>query len=326
MSQSHKHLGLHLTSNLDWSLHVHETCLRANRKLSVLRSVKYLSRSTLDLLYKLTVRSVVDYGLLVYGSSLKQTDLTRLERLQYRAAKVVTGALHFTSRVKLNAELGWEDIKTRIDFLSLSFFHKIYLGLTRDLVTTCMPKMDTYKRTSRYQGNFKPLPYISHKYSKSFYPYYTKKWNSLHSRVRCCFELDEFKEKLKAELKPNKIKHFNFGSKYGNTLHTRLRVGRSYLNSHKYSIGLADSPACLCHHPQETTEHFVLDCFLYPIERQNLFSLVSQQLPNFEKLPKYKKLDILLNGISNTIENRKINNNILRAFQTFLIQTKRFSR
>ena len=164
------------------------------------------------------------------------------------------------------------------------------------------------------------------KYSKSFYPYYTKKWNSLHSRVRCCLELDEFKEKLKAELKPIKIKHFNFGSKYGNTLHTRLRVGRSYLNSHKYSIGLADSPACLCHHPQETTEHFVLDCFLYPIERQNLFSLVSQQLPNFEKLPKYKKLDILLHGISNTIENRKINNNILRAFQTFLIQTKRFSR
>ena len=67
---SHKHLCLYLTSNLDWSLHVHETCLRANRKLSVIRSVQNLSRTTLDLLYKLTVRSVVDYALLVYGSSL----------------------------------------------------------------------------------------------------------------------------------------------------------------------------------------------------------------------------------------------------------------
>ena len=170
---SHKHLGLYLTSNLDWSLHIHEICLRANRKLSVLRSIKYLSRSTLDLLYKLTVRSVVDYGLLVYGSSIKQTDLARLESLQYRAAKVVTGALHFTSRVKLNTELGWEDIKTRIDFLSLSFFHKIHMGLTRDLVTTCMPKLNARIRPSRYQGNYTPLPYISHKYSKSFYPHYT---------------------------------------------------------------------------------------------------------------------------------------------------------
>ena len=189
-----------------------------------------------------------------------------------------------------------------------------------------MPKMDASRRPTRYKGNYKQLPYISHKYSKSFYPYYTKKWNNLHSRVRCCFELNEFKANLKAELKPNKTKHFNFGSKYGNTLHTRLRVGRSYLNSHKYSIGLADSPACLCHHPQETTEHFVLDCFLYPIERQNLFNLVSQQLPNFNNLSKSNKLNIHLYGISDTIENRKTNNHILRAFQTYLIQTKSFTQ
>ena len=36
---SHKHLGIYLTSTLDWSLHVHETCIKAYRKLSVLRSV-----------------------------------------------------------------------------------------------------------------------------------------------------------------------------------------------------------------------------------------------------------------------------------------------
>ena len=56
----HKHLGIYLSSSLDWSKQVHEVCLKANRKLSVLRSVKMLSRQTLDLLYKLTVRSVID--------------------------------------------------------------------------------------------------------------------------------------------------------------------------------------------------------------------------------------------------------------------------
>ena len=59
----HKHLGIWLSSSLSFSKHVHEICLRANGKLAVLRSVKFLSRSTLDLLYKLTVRSVIDYGL-----------------------------------------------------------------------------------------------------------------------------------------------------------------------------------------------------------------------------------------------------------------------
>ena len=81
----------------------------------MLRSVKLLSRQTLDLLYKLTVRSVIDYALPVYYKTLKQTELSRLEKLQYAAAKVVSGALHFTSKEKLNIELGWETIIERGD-------------------------------------------------------------------------------------------------------------------------------------------------------------------------------------------------------------------
>ena len=103
---THRHLGVYFTSNLDWSLQINDICLRANKKLSVLRKVKYLKRNTLDLLYKLTVRSVIDYALPVYSNNLKLTDLARLDRIQYRAAKLVTGALHFTNKDKLNNELG----------------------------------------------------------------------------------------------------------------------------------------------------------------------------------------------------------------------------
>ena len=44
----HKHLGIYLSSTLSWSVQIKEVCLKANRKLSVLRSVKLLSRQTLD--------------------------------------------------------------------------------------------------------------------------------------------------------------------------------------------------------------------------------------------------------------------------------------
>ena len=47
---SHKHLGVIFLSNLDWSAQINQICIKANRKLSVLRSVKQLSRKTLDLL------------------------------------------------------------------------------------------------------------------------------------------------------------------------------------------------------------------------------------------------------------------------------------
>ena len=97
-----------------------------------------MTRSTLDLLYKLTIRSVIDYGIIVWGTTLKQSELDRLEQIQYRAAKLVTGALHLTSKEKLNNELGWETIKVRIDYLGLCLFQKIGLDETRPLVKTCM--------------------------------------------------------------------------------------------------------------------------------------------------------------------------------------------
>jgi hypothetical protein len=60
-------------------------------------------------------------------TNLKQTDIARLENLQYRAAKIITRALHFTSKEKLNTEFGWETILTRGDFLGLNMFQKIHL-------------------------------------------------------------------------------------------------------------------------------------------------------------------------------------------------------
>ena len=109
---------------MEWTKQINAACLRANQKLSVLRNIKFLNRKTLDLLYKVIVRSIIDYGLPVYANSLKVTEIASLERIQYRAAKLVTGALHLTSQEKLNIELGWESIKKRIDFLGLCLFQK----------------------------------------------------------------------------------------------------------------------------------------------------------------------------------------------------------
>ena len=92
----HRHLGLWLSSSLNWDKQIHNTLMKANGKLEVLRSVKFLDRATLDLLYKLTIRSVLEYGLIVYFHSLTQTQQASLSRVQYRAARLCTGALPYT--------------------------------------------------------------------------------------------------------------------------------------------------------------------------------------------------------------------------------------
>ena len=138
--------------DLSWSIQIQETCLKANRKLSFLRSVKLLDRKTLDLLYKVTVRSLIDY------------EINRLEQLQYKAAKAVLRALKYTSREKLNKELWWETIQKWIEYLGLSIFHKIHVRDTRPLLKKCFTKLDWVKRRNlKSKGGYLPYPNYGNK-------------------------------------------------------------------------------------------------------------------------------------------------------------------
>ena len=323
---THRHLGVYLTSSLDWSFQINDVCLKANRKLAVLRNVKFLKRNTLDMLYKITVRSVIDYALPIYANNLKLTDLARLDRVQYRAAKLVTGALHYTSREKLNNELGWENFQTRINFLGLSFFQKIHLHETRPLIKNCMMELDYAKKyLTRSKGGYSPYPSFGSKFNKSFFPYMSKLWNNLEVSTQL-MALPDFKEQLKKELKPSKIKHFSKGSKIGNTLLTRIRIERSDLNLHKFTIGHSETTECLCHAKQESSLHFLIDCFLYSGERQTLFSLVEHYIPKFSNFSKSKKYEVLVMGIHNdNPEYKHTNTTISIAVQNFILKTKRFS-
>ena len=207
------------------------------------------------MLYKVTVRSVIDYGMPIYFNNLKQTEIAKISKIQYRAAKLVTGALHLTSQVKLEEELGWETIQNRANYLGVTLFHKIHLKETRPLIGRLMPPLtDALEYDLRNKNPYVNFPFHTIAFSKSFFPYFTKYWNKLPSSVRCK-NLFEFKQEISFILKPKKYKHYKTGSKLGNSLLTRLRVGRSTLPSHLFSIGLTDSPQCSCGYKDCTTTH-----------------------------------------------------------------------
>ena len=320
----HKHLGLWLSSNLDWTKQVQSACIKANGKLAVLRSVKFLDRSTLDLLYKLTVRSVLEYGVVVYYHSLNSCQLKRLSQVQYRAAKLCTGALHYTSQEKLEKDLAWEPLNIRAESLGLTTFHKISTGLTRPLIRTCMPTFNPSTIQTRHTQPYKTFPHKSQTFNKSFFPQFTKLYNNLDPKIRNSKDISEFKIILKNKLKPQKVKHYSRGvSKLANSLHTQLRVGRSFLNSHGFSIGLNSSDLCSCSKP-ETTSHYLISCQLYKDERSILFQTISKHIPSFPSLPQYKQLDIMLFGINiNNLEQDPRNLPIMFAVQNFILKTKR---
>ena len=71
--------------------------------------------------------------------------------------------------------------------------------------------------------------------------------------------------------------------------------------------------------------YFILDCFLYTAERQNLYNLVEHYIPNFPRMTKTAKLNLLLSGFhTDNPEYNHLNTIITIAVQNFIIKTKRF--
>ena len=82
----------------------------------------------------------------------------------------------------------------------------------------------------------------------------------------------------------------------------------------------------MCFARQESSLHYLVDCFIYSNERQTLFSRVEQFIPNFKTFAKHKKYEILVYGIQpENPEYIYTNRNITIAVQNFILKTKRFS-
>ena len=96
-------------------------------------------------------------------------------------------------------------------------------------------------------------------------------------------------------------------------------------NEHGFTIGLTDSPECPCHHRSESPQHYFLDCFLYLLERQTLFTLIEHYVPRFSNWTKKKKRDLILRGIHlDDPEFYSLNVTLTKAVQNFILSTNRF--
>ena len=189
-----------------------------------------------------------------------------------------------------------------------------------------MPKPDMGNKFNvRSKGGYKPFENLGVKFKNSFFPHTAKLWTNLPQNVRT-MSVTDFKDYINKKSKPPKYKHFSRGNKISNSLLTKLRVGRSDLNQHKFTIGLVDSPQCDCLFREESTSHFFLDCFLYVPERQVLFDLFEHYIPKFKALTKKKKLEIILRGINPENDDLVSTNTTLTiAVQNFITHTNRFS-
>ena len=146
----HKHLGLIPDSKLTFSAHINEKIKNARKSLCLLRFLSsYLPLKSLLQIYKLYIRSLFDYGDVLYhipsitnpfDSSISLHPLMNsLEQIQYEAARIITGTWKRTNTNEFFEELGLESLSDRRWGRRLTQFYKIYAGLTPTYLTNILP-------------------------------------------------------------------------------------------------------------------------------------------------------------------------------------------
>ena len=66
------------------------------------------------------MRSLIDYGDVIYDQLQNESFCEKLESVQYKATLAITGAMQGNSRDKLYQELGLESLKSRRWYKRLS--------------------------------------------------------------------------------------------------------------------------------------------------------------------------------------------------------------
>ena len=105
---SHKHLGLTLSNDCTWHAHFEQIKTKAWTRINIMRKLKFqLDRKSLQTIYFSFIRPLLEYGDVIWNN-LADYEAKELEKIQYEAARIVSGSTKLVSIEALLKETGWE--------------------------------------------------------------------------------------------------------------------------------------------------------------------------------------------------------------------------
>ena len=183
-ASSQKHLGIILNESLSFEEHLKAISVKTNKTLYLLHKLQnLLPRAALIILYKLFIRTYLDYGDIIYEQAFNSSFYEKLESIQCNASLAITGTIRGTSREKLYNELGLESLHARQWYRKLCYFYKFYVFKQPEYLFNLIPVRTSNCRTK----NADDVPYfnIRHNFFKnSFFPSAVIECNKLDSRLR----------------------------------------------------------------------------------------------------------------------------------------------
>ena len=96
--ENHKHLGVTINQKLHWYDHIQDIKTKAYNRLNIMRKLKFkLKRKVLNYIYLTFIRPILEYADTVW-QNIPDYLQVELEQIQLEAARIITGAIKFTSK------------------------------------------------------------------------------------------------------------------------------------------------------------------------------------------------------------------------------------
>ena len=314
--QHHKHLGVTLSNDLKWETHINDIVSKAGKRADILSRLMYkVDRKTLEIMYKSFIRPIIEYGDVLL-SNISDGQAYKIECVQKRCARVVSGGIRGTSGHVLYEELGWESLCDRREKHRIYMLYKILHGNTPNYLKAILPesvsKRTNYPLRNADHLDTDPFRCRTVSFLKSYFPSTVRDWNLLDPQIKSLPNFDAFKVSYcQRDPKPNSF--YYLGQRRTGIIHARIRMKCSLLNAHLYEHGIIKSPKCSCGHKVEDSLHYFLVCQRYQHERAALHASIIEHVPF--------TLYHLLNGTKYD----DVNDIIAKAVHLFIEGTHRFT-
>lgn len=329
-TSTHKHLGVILDENLTFKAHIDDLARRYQNMTNTLKSLKNTLKSRhLEKIYNTYMIPLLDHGDLLYSSSSSKFHLLKLDRIHYRAACYVSGAMRGSNTVKVLDNLNWASLSNRRKYHAGNYMYKVMSNSKPSYITNIMEKYrnpEVNNQNLRRARTFKYPPRTSYRFSNSPMISLLKLYDSFDNALKNSISLDLFKKRLHRNLFP--VQNFSPTTllalpRKNEIVINRIRVGL-LLNSHRYYHNFNDtpSPACRCGNRNQDAKHILLHCTLLNHHRVTLFrSLASLGvIEHFNNLSAINKINFLLFGVKEfEIDTNK---SIINSTSKFLISSK----
>ena len=192
-----KYLGMQIESSLRWSTHIDKMASKIASKIGILRKLKRtIPHDTLLQVYNSMVSPHFDYGDIVYDSCT-QEKCNKLQSLQNRAVRLLTGSGPREHRDTMFKKLNWMTLKNRrIEHKCVLLYKSLHNMAPQYLTNQFHSNSQCHAYNTRNSRKLRVDKVKTAYYSRSFRISAVKLYNDLPENISQADTLETFKSQI----------------------------------------------------------------------------------------------------------------------------------